>query len=114
MSDHRALEDLVQELNDKLMEANALVEKLRRKRYWKWTLDRVVVDVLEISPKPMAKWEIAREMERGGYEFRTLEPSKSVGVTLSNLQNAGRVEKVSEGHGGEWGPVDAMWAVPKT
>lgn len=114
MSDHQTLEDVVQELTTKLGEAAVLLEKLRRRRYRRWTLERVIVDVLEVSGKPMSKWEIAQEMEKGGYEFgaMTMDPENSVGTTLSKLRNAGSVRKVTDGHGGEW-PVDATWTVTK-
>lgn len=93
----------------------ALVERLRRRRYWRWTQERAIVDVLEINhPKPMDKWEIAREMEKGGYEFGALnfEPQRSVGVVLARLSNKRKVRKVTDGHGGEY-PVDATWTIPK-
>lgn len=114
MSDHRIAGNVVQELTTKLHEASTLLEELRRKRYRKWTLDRVIVDVLVISGKPLNKWEITRAMEKGGYEFRaqTMEPERSVGVTLARLRNEGRVRKVSDGHGGEW-PMDATWTATR-
>lgn len=71
--------------------------------------------MLEINhPKPMDKWEIAREMEKGGYEFGALnfEPQRSVGVVLARLSNKRKVRKVTDGHGGEY-PVDATWTIPK-
>ena len=98
---------------NEIRKLEALVERLRRRRYWRWTQERAVVDVLEINyPKPMTKWEIAGEMEKGGYEFGalTFEPQRSVGVVLSKLSNRGKVRKVTDGHGGEY-PVDATWTV---
>ncbi len=72
------------------------------------------MDVLEINyPRAMNKWEIADEMEKGGYEFgaRTFEPQRSVGVVLAKLSNKGKVRKVTDGCGGEY-PVDATWTIP--
>ena len=100
---------------NEIRKLEALVERLRRRRYWRWTQERAIVDVLEINyPKPMDKWEIAREMEKGGYEFGalTFEPQRSVGVVLARLSNRGKVRKVTDGHGGEY-PVDATWTIPE-
>lgn len=66
------------------------------------------MDVLKLSPRPLTCDEITKEMERGGHEFRAFDPSKSVGTTLSKLQNAGRVVKATEEEPGRDG-WQATW-----
>ncbi|MCY4572781.1 MAG: hypothetical protein OXF01_08255 [Gemmatimonadetes bacterium] len=100
-------------MSNEISELTALVERIRRGRYWKWTQARAIVDLLEINfPRPMTKWEIANEMQECGYEFGalTFEPEKSVGVVLAKLHGQGKVRKVTDGHGGEY-PAEATWTI---
>ncbi len=90
--------------------AAALIDRLRRERYRKWNQPEAIVDVLELSPKPLDRDEITTEMIRCGYEFHShpIDRSKRVGENLSKLQAASRVVKVSQGSPGPYGEL-ARW-----
>ena len=113
MTHQTTTEELAEKLRkmaEELEAAAAIIDRLRRKRYRKWNQPEVIVDVLQLSPKPLDREEVTTEMMRCGYEFRPSngDPSKSVGVTLSNLQAAGRVEKVIQELSGPYGEL-AKW-----
>lgn len=117
VTDASIAEELAEKLRriaTQLEEAGPLIEKLRRERYRKWNQPEAVVDVLELCfPKALDRDQIAEEMTRCGYEFRrqNRDPGRSVGATLSKLQDAGRVMKVSEETPGVYGAF-ATWTVP--
>ena len=117
MTDASLTEELAAKLRrmaTQVEEAGSLIEKLRRERYRRWNQPEAIVDVLELSfPKALDREQIAEEMGRCGYPFRrhNRDPGRSVGTTLSKLQDAGRVVKVSEETPGVYGAF-ATWTVP--
>ena len=87
----------LREIADELDRAAADLDKLRRERYRKWNQPEVIVDVLELSPTPLAPDQIIAEMKRCGYRFQptNTDPRRSLKASLSKLKQEGRVVRVA-------------------